>query len=74
MSNENTESRNASCSCSCGPIGLGSILAVLFSWFVNGSVGWGILHFFLGWFYVVWSLIFHYDAVADGVSRILGVL
>ena len=71
MSNENTESSNVSCSC--GPIGLGSILALLFSWFVNGSVVWGILHFCFGWFYVIWSLIFHYDAVADGVSRILGV-
>lgn len=72
MSNENTESTNVSCGC--GPIGLGPILAVLFSWFVNGSIGWAIVHFFLGWIYVVWSLIFHYDAVADGVSRILVVL
>lgn len=40
-------------------ITLGSLLAVLISWSYNHSVIWAILHFFLGWFYVIYALLFH---------------
>ena len=38
-------------------IGLGTLIAVIVSWSVNHSVGWCILHGFLGWFYVIYYLI-----------------
>lgn len=37
-------------------ITLGSALAVGLSWYINHSVGYAILHFFLGWFYVIYAL------------------
>ena len=37
--------------------GLGSILAAILSWTVNHSILWAILHFFCGWFYVIyWAI------------------
>ncbi len=39
--------------------GLGSIIAVTASWGLHQSVLWAILHGVLGWFYVIYYVIFH---------------
>lgn len=36
---------------------LGSALAAALSYAINQSIGWAILHFFLGWIYVFYVLI-----------------
>ena len=35
----------------------GCYVAFVLSWVISHSIWWGILHFFLGWFYVVYWLI-----------------
>jgi len=41
-----------------GPgIGLGTIIAVVVSWSRNKSILWAIIHGFLGWLYVIYSLL-----------------
>ncbi|MHC5201325.1 hypothetical protein [Myroides sp. LJL119] len=37
-----------------GGITIGSILAVYLSWQRNHSILWAIIHFFLGWIYVIY--------------------
>jgi hypothetical protein len=32
------------------------IFAVFVSWYYNGSVLWGLLHFFFGWIYLVYVM------------------
>lgn len=39
-----------------GAIGLGKIVAVAMSLSRNGSLGWAVVHFFCGWFYVLYWL------------------
>ncbi len=40
-----------------GGIGLGTLIAVLVSWAQWKSVGWAIVHGFLGWLYLIaWGL------------------
>jgi len=36
---------------------LGRILAFILSWTVNHSFGWGILHYFFGWWYAIYWMI-----------------
>ena len=43
---------------SSGGIGIGSLIALFLSWTTWHSVGWAILHFIFGWFYVFYWLIF----------------
>ena len=33
------------------------IIALFVSWYYNGSVIWGVIHFFLGWIYLVYVMI-----------------
>lgn len=49
-----TQERNSNISCSCCPIGIGTILAMLLSWTVNHSIVWAIIHAIFGWFYVIY--------------------
>jgi hypothetical protein len=35
-------------------IGLGTVVAVALSWSANHSIGWAIVHGFLGWIYVIY--------------------
>lgn len=43
------------CSHTCSKgIGLGTIIAVLISWIKWHSIGWAIVHGFLGWLYVIY--------------------
>jgi hypothetical protein len=44
-----------------GGFGIGAILAVVFSWFTNGSVLWAIFHLFCGWFYVIYWMFVHWQ-------------
>jgi hypothetical protein len=39
-----------------GGIGLGTLIAVLASWTKWHSIGWAIVHGFLGWLYVLYYL------------------
>ncbi len=41
-----------------GCIGLGSVCAVILSAALNHSLLWGIFHFFCGWFYVLYAVLF----------------
>ena len=42
-----------------GPgVGLGTIIAVVISWSRNKSILWAIIHGILGWFYVIYALLF----------------
>jgi hypothetical protein len=36
---------------------VGSIMAVIMSYSVNSSILWGLLHFSLGWIYVVYWML-----------------
>jgi hypothetical protein len=38
-------------------VGFGCLIAVVLSWIVNKSIFWGIIHCFLGWFYVVYWIL-----------------
>lgn len=40
-----------------GGLTIGSILAVYLSWKRNESVIWAIIHFLLGWIYVIYNLL-----------------
>jgi hypothetical protein len=42
-------------------IGFGSVLAIVLSWTANKAILWAILHGVLGWFYVIYYLLFHKD-------------
>lgn len=52
--------------------GLGSLVAVLCSIIVNKSVFWAIIHFFFGWFYVVWALVVHFGKIQGWIERVGG--
>lgn len=39
-------------------IGFGACLAMVISWWRNQSVLWAIVHGLLGWFYVIWYVLF----------------
>lgn len=41
-------------SCGCGPVGIGTILAMLLSWTANHDIIWAIIHGILGWLYVIY--------------------
>ncbi|WP_121965880.1 hypothetical protein [Myroides sp. N17-2] len=40
-----------------GGLTIGSIVAVYLSWTRNQSILWAIIHFFLGWFYVIYNVL-----------------
>src|SRR5579859_6239870 len=52
MSNSNTTTTIS--------FGLGNLAGALASWVTNHSILWMILHFFFGWFYVIYWFFFHY--------------
>lgn len=39
-------------------VGIGNVLGIVLSWSVNKSILWAIIHGFLGWFYVIYHIIF----------------
>lgn len=40
-----------------GCVTVGSVVAVIISAALNHSFGWGLLHFFCGWFYVIYAVL-----------------
>lgn len=42
-----------------GTIGIGTVLAMIESFYRNKSLFLAIIHGCLGWIYVVWSYLFH---------------
>ncbi len=41
-----------------GCIGFGSVVAVILSVALNHSLGWALLHFLMGWIYVLYAVLF----------------
>ncbi|MCL2509125.1 MAG: hypothetical protein FWF05_08120 [Oscillospiraceae bacterium] len=58
--------------CGCG-IGwsFSSVTAVILSFLVNRSIGWAIVHFFLGWIYVIYWLFAHLPDYWPGIVEFL---
>ena len=50
-------SKESNVSVDLGGGGVGGIFAAALSYLTNHSIGWMILHFFCGWFYVVYNLV-----------------
>ncbi len=55
-----------------GGWGITSILALILSWLLNHSVGWCVLHFFLGWIYLLWAAIVRTAEVRAELARLFG--
>lgn len=58
---------NSGCGITIGGGSLGGILAVVISWSLNKSIGYAIVHFILGWLYVVYALMAHSDKLFSAV-------
>lgn len=56
-----------------GCFGLGSILAIVLSAALNHSFWWGLLHFFLGWFYVLYVLLVRSREIVPALKAMFGV-
>ena len=50
----------------------GNIVALVFSWVLNHSIGWAILHFLFGWFYVGYALITRGTELITAFKILLG--
>lgn len=50
-------------------IGLGSICAVILSAALNHSFWWGFLHFFCGWFYVLYAVLFRTKEIVPALKN-----
>ena len=51
-----------------GCIGLGSVCAVILSAALNHSLPWGIFHFFCGWFYVLYAVLFRTKEIVPAIQ------
>ncbi|MDR0846204.1 MAG: hypothetical protein LBN08_01685 [Lactobacillales bacterium] len=40
-----------------GGVGFGNIIAIVLSWMRNHSISWAVLHFLLGWWYIVYRAV-----------------
>lgn len=49
-----------------------SVLALILSWMLNHSVGWCIVHFFLGWAYLLWAMLVRTNEVKMILGRLFG--
>lgn len=52
---------------------MGSILAVVMSASLNHSFWWGVLHFCLGWIYVIWALLVHSVELIPALKLMFGL-
>lgn len=68
MSNDNSSS-NSGCGCS---FGIGSVVAVVLSAALNHSFWWGVLHFFLGWIYVIYALLCRSAEILPALKQMFG--
>jgi len=49
--------KNSTAAASAG-LGLGAALAIVMSWTANKAIIWALIHGILGWFYVVYYILF----------------
>jgi hypothetical protein len=56
-----------SSSSGCG-LGIGSIVAVVISVAFNHSFWWGLLHFILGWLYVLYAVLFRTKEIVPALK------
>ncbi len=54
----NQRRRRRGC-CGCGGWGVGNILALVMSYNLHHSIFKALIHGFLGWLYVIYSVLFH---------------
>lgn len=50
----------------------GSLVAVIFSWALNHSVGWAIFHFFCGWLYVLYAALARSAEIIPALKAMFG--
>lgn len=50
-------------------IGLGGIAAVVISAALNHSLWWGLLHFILGWCYVLYAVLFRTKEIVPAIKQ-----
>lgn len=53
-------------------IGLGSVVATVLSVALNHSFWWAVLHFFLGWLYVLYALLFRTKEIWPAIKAMFG--
>lgn len=51
-----------------GCIGFGSVVAVILSSALNHSFWWGLLHLLLGWFYVLYAVLFRTKQIVPALK------
>ena len=56
----------------CG-IGLGSIVAAIISAALNHSFWWGVLHFILGWVYVLYVVLVRTREIWPALKAMFGI-
>lgn len=64
---EKSNEDNSGCSMTIGGVSVGSAVAAGVSWYVNHSIGYAIVHFFLSWFYILYALLAHSDKLFAAV-------
>lgn len=50
----------------------GGIIAAVLSSALNHSFWWGLLHFFLGWIYVLYAVLVHSDKLGPALKAMFG--
>lgn len=63
-------SENNSVGCS---FGLGSIIAAIISSALNHSFWWGLLHFFLSGFYILYAVLFRTREIVPALKEMFGI-
>lgn len=48
-----------------GGCGIGCFAGMLLSYAINSSIPWAILHFFIGWIYVIYALLFRFHDIKE---------
>ena len=59
----NSDSSSGSC------IGAGSVIAVILSAALNHSFWWGLFHFFCGWVYVLYAVLFRTKEILPAIKE-----
>ena len=54
-----TNRQRKGCGCVLWGGATSGVVAAILSWAVNGSIGWALLHFVAGIFYIIWWMVMH---------------
>jgi hypothetical protein len=65
VSDDGNQKDDDGCGCGCGGFTLGGFIAILLSWTTNHSVLYALVHGLLGWFYVIYWLLFNSSNSGD---------